>query len=411
MKKCLGSLEIMSSFNNIFFYSPNLQFLSQDLSLLLKERSLKTAKTLSEDDKFKLLTNNRLPSHPVKMETSRNFNPKAVSTKDKTRFIHYSKVSKKLFCLCCAIQPSADGANHAPTKWTDTGYQDWKNIYDIKGKKGINFHLKSSGHTENHGKATDFVNALKGKLNVKEKVFNKQKEERIKQNRELLGAVIKDIRFLGGQGLPLRGHRECYSESNPHQNRGNFLAFLNVIGTWDKTVKDVTDEVESKQRIGKRVQASMFSPLIQNQIITIFGEEIKKSIVQDVLEAGHYVIISDEATVHNEQYLTLGLRYLHKKERKIKEDWISFTKMESADAESVFELIKKELKSLGLPIQMCLGAAFDGAAVMTGKLTGVAARLKEEVDHAVTTHCYNHNLSLSVMGKKLTNIHYKSYFR
>lgn len=46
----------------------------------------------------------------------------------------------------------------------------------------------------------------------------------------------------------------------------------------------------------------------------------------------------------------------------------------------------------------CLGASFDGAAVMSGHLNGVQAKLKKRVNHAVFTHCKSHNLSLSIMG-------------
>lgn len=49
--------------------------------------------------------------------------------------------------------------------------------------------------------------------------------------------------------------------------------------------------------------------------------------------------------------------------------------------------------------ELCCGSAFDGAAVMSGCLTGVATRLKELVPHAVTTHCWSHKLSLAVLSR------------
>ena len=44
-----------------------------------------------------------------------------------------------------------------------------------------------------------------------------------------------------------------------------------------------------------------------------------------------------------------------------------------------------------------VGLTFDGAAVMMGKNTGVATRLKRWIgNHHVTTHCMAHNLELAV---------------
>ena len=35
---------------------------------------------------------------------------------------------------------------------------------------------------------------------------------------------------------------------------------------------------------------------------------------------------------------------------------------------------------------------------MAGEINGVAALLKRDVPHAVTSHCWSHKLSLSVLG-------------
>ena len=57
------------------------------------------------------------------------------------------------------------------------------------------------------------------------------------------------------------------------------------------------------------------------------------------------------------------------------------------------------LKYIPLYLEMCCGSAFDGAAVMSGCLTGVSTRLKELVPYAVTTHCWSHKLSLAVLSR------------
>jgi len=63
-------------------------------------------------------------------------------------------------------------------------------------------------------------------------------------------------------------------------------------------------------------------------------------------------------------------------------------------------LSKKILSLIGqvihFSLDICVGCALDGAAVMMGCPNGVQAKLKDAVPH-----CHSHNPSLVVMGKYL----------
>ena len=94
--------------------------------------------------------------------------------------------------------------------------------------------------------------------------------------------------------------------------------------------------------------------------------------------------------MHNRAFLTVGIRYVNQSCLNVKEEILLFKEMEGASAENIFNLIISGLDDSKLPIEMCVGACFERAAVMSGHLTGVAARLKEVIPHAVTMHCYSH---------------------
>ena len=51
---------------------------------------------------------------------------------------------------------------------------------------------------------------------------------------------------------------------------------------------------------------------------------------------------------------------------------------------------------MNLKLENCRGQCYDGAAVMSGKKTGVAARIKSLNGKALYTHCYGHALNLCV---------------
>ena len=54
----------------------------------------------------------------------------------------------------------------------------------------------------------------------------------------------------------------------------------------------------------------------------------------------------------------------------IKEEWISFVEIDGTDAETLVLFIVNELERLQLPLNLCIGTAFDGAANMSGKKSG-----------------------------------------
>ena len=61
-----------------------------------------------------------------------------------------------------------------------------------------------------------------------------------------------------------------------------------------------------------------------------------------------------------------------------------------------------------LPIDLCRGQAYDGAAVMQGRLSGAAARIRKDVPQALLVHCLAHSLNLCLQDscRKITLLRY-----
>ena len=94
----------------------------------------------------------------------------------------------------------------------------------------------------------------------------------------------------------------------------------------------------------------MTSKTVQNELIDIIGTSILKGIVDDVKEAGKFILISDETTLHNKPYLTMGLRYINQAKKKVVQDFITFQKLESGKAEAIFDQLLRGLEEANLPI-------------------------------------------------------------
>ena len=61
-------------------------------------------------------------------------------------------------------------------------------------------------------------------------------------------------------------------------------------------------------------------------------------------------------------------------------------------------MIKDLLTRCNLTFSLCRGQAYDGAANMQGKISGVAARFLSENPAAILVHCFSHSLNLCLQG-------------
>ena len=79
-------------------------------------------------------------------------------------------------------------------------------------------------------------------------------------------------------------------------------------------------------------------------------------------------MISDKTTLCNCQYLILGLWYLNKKTMKVHKDSTVFKEIKSTTAANIYAYLKEMLQSTSLPLNLCVGTAFDGASNMSGRV-------------------------------------------
>lgn len=80
------------------------------------------------------------------------------------------------------------------------------------------------------------------------------------------------------------------------------------------------------------------------------------------------------------------------------------------DAESLTNYITTNLDKLGLRILDCVSQTYDGASVMSGKLSGVQQRIREIVNSALYVHCYAHRLNLIAVDCCKSVLHAADFF-
>ena len=68
---------------------------------------------------------------------------------------------------------------------------------------------------------------------------------------------------------------------------------------------------------------------------------------------------------------------------------------DSANARAISELVLKSFVDSDVPFSRVTGFSSDGASVMLGKNTGVAARLRDHNPKLINIHCVCHKLALA----------------
>ena len=204
------------------------------------------------------------------------------------------------------------------------------------------------------------------------------------ENRHYLKTVCEILRLSATQNVAQRGHRE----SAESRNRGNFLEILDLISTRDDVVRK---RVEFGPQNAKYTHHS-----VQNAVIKIMAESILSDIRDEVEKSRYFGIICDETKdLSKKEQISLVVRYIY--DGFIHEEFVGFTYAESVDAKSLCTYITSQLETVGIDIKDCIGQSYDGASVMSGRLSGVQKRVKEHVDWAIYVHCYAHRLNLVVI--------------
>ena len=286
---------------------------------------------------------------------------------------------RKVFCSYCRFATSRKlitFANRGDAAFVSVGFDNFK-----KGPEKFAAHDASACHREAVAKCS--LITAPSILTVANTQLRKQQEVR----RAGLLRQITAMKFLLRQGLALRGHSD--TEGNLYQLMRTWSADSEVVASWLKA--------------GRFMSADHV-----NELITLMGHHVLRAVLRRVQsgEPAWFAIIADEATdVTCAEQMNISVRCVDR-QYAVHEDSIGLFKLPQTDAGSIASAIKDVLIRTCLPLSLCRGQAYDGAAAMQGKRSGVATRLRNEEPAALPVHCLAHSLNLCLQGagKKITVI-------
>ena len=162
-------------------------------------------------------------------------------------------------------------------------------------------------------------------------------------------------------------------------------------------IKDTGNELLSEHLAKAPHNVTYLSKNVQDELIVIAADLIRKSIVMEVKAAKEFSILADEASdVSCKEQLSLVVSFVDQ-DSNIREEFLGFLHCkDGTSGEALANLIVDQLEVLGVDIADCRGQGYDGAGSMSGKYKGVAARIMKVNELAIYRHCQAHSLSLCV---------------
>ena len=144
--------------------------------------------------------------------------------------------------------------------------------------------------------------------------------------------------------------------------------------------------------LGRNAQYS--SEQFIGEMLQCLSQVIEEQIISDLQSSDFFSLMTDKSTdiAVLKQLLLVG-RYLT--DEGVKTSFLCITDIPNGTAETIEGSMLRFVRDKALKIVRLCAFRSDGASVMTGRLSGVAVRLKHYSPRMIAVHCVNHRLALA----------------
>lgn len=277
----------------------------------------------------------------------------------------------KLYCWPCLLFATEK------TPWNTTGFASLAYLITALDK-----HQRSTSHIRSFTVLKTFGSQrVDHSLNLQKKIADNLHNEKVRENRNVLKRLIDAVVFLGKQESSFRGH----DESDESLNKGNYIELLQFLANYDQVLS---------QHLKTATVFKGTSAVIQNDLIDALASVISDHIKSDINKATFVGIMLDETTdVTNRSQLSTVVRYVDDG-GNCQERFLHFTDASSdRTARGLFEHVNKTVDNIDCSKKL-VAQTFDGAAVMSGHVSGLQTLIKAQYPAATFIHCYSHRLNL-----------------
>ena len=290
---------------------------------------------------------------------------------DRWPWLHWTESNESVLCHV-RIQAVKAGTLLAKTcdqAFISRGFKNWNDATRV-----FRCHELSSCHKE----AIEMVITLPATTKHIGELLSSILAEDRKNNRLMLLHILGVVRFLGRQGLSLRG------SALSGEVDGNFSQLLHLFSEYDEQLACWLKKKPNKYT----------APDIQNEMLKVMSLRILRDIASKIKNQPFTIMVDETTDVGIEEQCVVVIRWVDKG-LQVHEDFIGMYVTALTDANSIVAIIKDALMRMNLSLAQCRGQCYDGAAVMQGCRNGVAVQILQIEPRALYTHCYGHSLNLA----------------
>ncbi|XP_060607872.1 52 kDa repressor of the inhibitor of the protein kinase-like [Ruditapes philippinarum] len=226
--------------------------------------------------------------------------------------------------------------------------------------KTIQAHAVSKLHRESCEAAHNFISVITGDKKDIVCSLSSAHEQTVEKNRKILVAVVDTLILCGKQNIAIRGHQD---------DRSNFAAILQLQAKHNTVLRDHLEHGNPRTKYT--------SPEIQNELVSICGEIISKTIVEACNAAPFFGFIADEATdAATMEQMAIVLRLRNKSVLRqctfpVCEDFLCYANCSATTGETLVNAFLQNPETAGVNHQKMRVQGYDGAANMAGQYRGV----------------------------------------
>lgn len=132
-----------------------------------------------------------------------------------------------------------------------------------------------------------------------------------------------------------------------------------------------------------------------NLIKYVIAPNLLIDLIKDVGEMPYSLIVDESTDVSTVKYICLCIKYYNENQSRIVTDFLGLLEINRADADTLYEVVRKFIDEIKLPLSNMTGIGTDGGSNLCGKNHSLYTLLKKDVPSLQLIKCICHALNLA----------------